>query len=348
MKLRFLLSSLILVICLQGYTQSWDFSSIDFSKADKIARANKGASLDNLQDLVYNLTSKFDNDAERFRAIYMWVCSNVKNDYSLYAKNKRKRKRYEDDSLKLEEWNEKFKKRIFKTLLKRKRTICTGYAYMVKSLSQLADIDCRVINGFGKTSTGKLDDYKYPNHSWNAVKLNDKWYLCDPTWSSGVQSIDNGRFVFSYNDGLFLAPPKLFAINHFPIEKQWFLFEGIKPSFTEFLEAPIVYNEAYKIISNHIKPQKLYNVVPLNYNINFEYTLRPNINPKKIRLMVDGGISTKTIKPDNISIDDKKLTLNYILKKYGQYDIHVKIDDTLLGTYVYKVIRFSEIEKVIN
>ena len=189
MTLRPLTSILCLFFVLQTQSQVWDYNTIDFSDADKRALANKGASLDDLQGLVYNLTKDLKTDAERFRSIYMWVCSNVKNDYGLYAKNKRKRKKYQDDSLKLEAWNDKFKKRIFKTLLRRKRTICTGYAYIVQTLSQLANIDCRIINGFGKTSTGDIEDYKYPNHSWNAVKLNDKWYLCDPTWASGVQDI---------------------------------------------------------------------------------------------------------------------------------------------------------------
>ena len=340
MNLRCLLSLISVVYVLQIQSQVWDFDTIDFSKADKRALANKGASLDNLQDLVYDLTHELNTDVERFRAIYMWVCTNVKNDYGLYAKNKRKRQRFQEDSLKLEAWNDKFKKRIFKTLLKRKRTICTGYAYMVKTLSQLIDIECEIINGFGKTSSGNPEDLRYPNHSWNAVKLNDKWYLCDPTWASGVQNTENGRFMFSYNDGLFLASPELFSINHFPLEEQWFLYDGIKPTFTEFLDAPIVYNEAYKLLANHSIPQKLYNSVPLNYTVNFEYQLRPNSNPNKITLLIDDGTKTKTFIPDSINIKNQRLTFKYTLKSYDQYDIHVKIDDQLTASYVFNVTKF--------
>lgn len=339
MNLRPLTSILCLFFVLQTQSQVWDFDTVDFSDADKRALANKGASLDDLQGLVYNLTKDLKTDTERFRSIYMWVCSNVKNDYGLYAKNKRKRKRYQEDSLKLEAWNDKFKKRIFKTLLRRKRTICTGYAYIVQTLSQLANIDCRIINGFGKTSTGDIEDYKYPNHSWNAVKLNDKWYLCDPTWASGAQDINNGRFVFNYNNGLFLASPELFAINHFPLEEHWFLFDNTKPTFKEFLEAPIVYNDAYQLLAKHIQPLKLYNIVPVDFNINFEYLLKPNSNPKKITLLIDDGINSKTVRPDTIAFDRQKLKLTYTLKKRGQYDIHLKIDGQLVATYVYKVIR---------
>lgn len=340
MSLRFLLSLISIVYVLQIQSQVWDFDTINFSEADKYAATNKGASLDNLQGLVYDLTHNLNTDVERFRAIYMWVCANVKNDYGLYAKNKRKRQRFQEDSLKLEAWNDKFKKRIFKTLLKRKRTICTGYAYMVKTLSQLVDIECKIINGFGKTSSGNPDDLRYPNHSWNAVKLNGKWYLCDPTWASGVQNTENGRFMFSYNDGLFLASPELFSINHFPLEEQWFLIDGITPSFVEFLESPIVYNEAYKLLANHVTPKKLYNSVPLNYTIDFEYQLRPDINPSKISLIIYDGSKTKTVIPDSINFKNQKLTFKYTLKSYDQFDIHVKINDQLTASYVFNVTKF--------
>ncbi|ARV10098.1 hypothetical protein BTO05_10800 [Winogradskyella sp. PC-19] len=340
MKYLYFFCGLFLVCVLKSQAQSWDFDHINFKKADSLAKVNKGASLDNLQELTYNLTNGLETDVERFRAIYLWVCTNVKNDYNLYAKNKRKRKRYQEDSLKLEAWNEKFKKRIFKTLLKRKRTICTGYAYMVKTLSNLANIDCNIINGFGKTSSGNPEDLRYPNHSWNAVKLNNKWYLCDPTWASGVQDLNNGRFKFEYNDGLFLATPKLFAINHFPLEQQWFLLDGPLPTFTSFFEAPIVYNEAYKILAEHKLPNKLYNEVPRNYTLNLEYTLKPNIEPKTVTLTFDDGINTKTIKADTLEFKNRKLSLSYVLKKYGFYDIHLSINEQLVASYVYKVKRF--------
>ncbi|GGI56651.1 transglutaminase domain-containing protein [Winogradskyella haliclonae] len=342
MKFRYFFSGILFVFVLIGQAQAWDFNHVSFKKADSLAMANRGASLDDLPELVYNLTNSLETDAERFRAIYLWVCTNVKNDYGLYAKNKRKRKRYQDDSLKLEAWNEKFKKRIFKTLLKRKRTICTGYAYMVKTLSQLVNIDCKIINGFAKTSSGNPEDLRYPNHSWNAVKLDGKWYLSDPTWASGVQNLDNGRFKFDYNNGLFLAPPRLFAINHFPLEAEWFLFNDAQPTFTDFLEAPIVYNEAYKLLTEHKTPQKLYNEVPRNYTMNLECLLKPNINPKKISLDIDDGVSNKTVVPDNYIIKNQILYVKHNLTKYGFYDIHLSIDDQLVASYVYKVKRFSE------
>ena len=109
--------------------------------ADSIALVYKSESLKNLPELAHHLTSNLNTDAERFRAIYMWVCTNVANDYRLYLKNKKKREKFEDDSLKLEAWNDNFKKKLFGKLRKRKKTICSGYAYLVSELSRLSNIE---------------------------------------------------------------------------------------------------------------------------------------------------------------------------------------------------------------
>lgn len=289
--------------------------------------------------LVYNLTIGLETDVERFRAIYLWVCNNVKNDYALYAKNKRKRKKYSEDSLKLEAWNTKFRKKIFNTLRKRKRTICTGYAYTIKIMSDLADINCEMVNGFGKTSSGNPKDLRYPNHSWNAVKLNNKWYLCDPTWSSGFQNPETGKFQFSYNNGLFLASPDLFAINHFPIEEGWFLNDN-RPTFQEFVDAPIVYNDAYNVLKNLYRPQNFYNEVTKNHSVKVSFNLAPSdkVENHNYVLQVDDGYTIKSITPE-VKISNGKLNLYHSLSKYGLYDIHLRIDDLLVATFVYKVIK---------
>ena len=63
-----------------------------------------------------NLTKNLHTEVEKVRAIYMWICHNVANDYRLYTLNDRKRKRFKKDSIRLTEWNSTFKKTLFKKL----------------------------------------------------------------------------------------------------------------------------------------------------------------------------------------------------------------------------------------
>lgn len=338
MLVRQFFIGLIISFALHSNAQVSDFESIDFTKADKIAKQNFGASVKNLPLLANNLTNGLKTDVERFRAIYLWVCQNIKNDYKLYAKNKRKRKRFEDDSLKLEKWNDRFKQKVFATLSKKQRTICTGYAYMVKVLSELADIDCKIIDGFGKTSTTTISELTTANHSWNAVKLNDKWYLCDPTWASGTQNLKNGRFEFNYNDGLFLVPPQLFAMSHFPADRNWLLLDNAY-TLDEFIEAPIIYGETYNFLIAHNTPQKFRNEVLKNHNLTIEATLKPSIKAENIVLLIDNGNSTKTLTPEVKTTSNHQFSISHILEKTGFFDIHLVINEQLIATYVYRVKR---------
>ncbi|MGB1043434.1 MAG: hypothetical protein ACPGU6_08575, partial [Tenacibaculum sp.] len=108
-----------------SFGQQSDFSHINFTKADNIAKLYKSKRLLELNKTTYNLTKNLSTDVEKLRAIYVWICNNIANDFSLYSLNERKRKKYVKDSLKLQDWNSKFKKKLFKKLLKKKKTICT-------------------------------------------------------------------------------------------------------------------------------------------------------------------------------------------------------------------------------
>ena len=113
-------------------SQVSDFKNIDFTKADNIAKLNQGEDLYNLPILSYKVTSNLSSEAEKFRAIYTWVCNNIKGDYKQHNKVTRNRKKFRSDSLNFLKWNKKYKKKAFKKLLKYKKTMCTGYAYLIK------------------------------------------------------------------------------------------------------------------------------------------------------------------------------------------------------------------------
>jgi len=327
----------LFIFAFQSNAQVSDFDTINFKKADSIALECKYDRLNNLPKLAYKLTYGLTTDVERFRAIYMWICGNIANDYSLYSKNMRKRQRFKDDSLKLYNWNKHFRKISFKKLIEDNKTICTGYAYLVKELSNLANIDCEIVHGFAKTSTINVEKLNTPNHSWNAVKLEGKWYLCDPTWASGIPNQTTNKFEFQYNDGFFLTNPKLFAINHFPVDKKWQLLDGNESSFESFLEAPIIYGKAYTNLSSHNEPKKMHNSILKNEKVAFKYQLLQPVKKELISLLIDDGNNSKKIHPELISIQNKSLIFEYKFVKTGFYDVHFLIGEDLVSTYTFKV-----------
>lgn len=332
-----MLSVVLTVVVFQCHAQVTDFDHINFHKADSIALACKNEGLANMPQLVSKLTSQLSTDVERFRAIYRWVCGNIANDYSQYSKNMRKRERFRNDTSKLRDWNDKFRKVSFQALLENQKTICTGYAYLVSELSSLANIECEIVNGFARTSMINVETLFTPNHSWNAVKLNGKWYLCDPTWASGVPNATTNRFEFNYNDGFFLANPQLFAINHYPIDEKWWLLDKDQPTFENFLEAPVFYGKTYSNLSLYSEPKKMHNTVQKNETVIFKCELLKPIHKDDISLLLDNGNGSKTIHPRGTSIKNKSLTIEYSFEHSGFYDVHLLIGTDLIASYTFRV-----------
>lgn len=219
--------SFLLIICftfvLPLHAQRSDFDDIDFWRAEYIANEHKGEDLYNLPGLVHGLTSQLKTDAERFRAIYYWVCHNIKGEYNLMNDNNRNHKKLQDDPKALDRWNRAFKKEVFAKLLKDKETLCTGYAYLIKEMANLAGLECEIVYGFDLTQRLKVNDQDTPDHTWNAIKLDGKWYLCDATWSSGLIDMSTLLFEFNYDNKFFLMEPSEFAKTHKPVDSRWLL-----------------------------------------------------------------------------------------------------------------------------
>ncbi|WP_299684748.1 transglutaminase domain-containing protein [uncultured Dokdonia sp.] len=221
MKTYFLFMFFTFIQFLQA--QQSDFKTIDFTKAEYLAERYKGEELTNLPILAHHLTYTLDTDVERFRAIYYWVCHNIKGEYGLMQKNNRKRQKLKDHPAILHAWNHQFKRQVFKKLINDKETLCTGYAYLIKELSRLAGLECKIVNGYGLDGSMKSKNLDIPNHSWNAIKLQGKWYLCDATWSSGFTDVTTELFEFDYDNSFFLMKPSIFIKTHQPVDETWTL-----------------------------------------------------------------------------------------------------------------------------
>src|SRR3989338_4275253 len=119
--------------------------------------------------LVETLTAGKTGDLEKFEAIFAWVASNVQYDYRSYYSGKGY---YSETDI--------------RKVLRRKEAICFQYAALMDHLCALADIHNVTVTGYAKDMLFDINDTIYfDNHAWNAVKLDDKWYVYDVTWSAG-------------------------------------------------------------------------------------------------------------------------------------------------------------------
>ena len=219
----------ILLLCfittLFAHAQQSDFNTINFKKADTIAQLYHGEALLNIPVLTLRLTAQLPTEAAKFRAIYYWVSHNIKGSYHLTSTNDYKRNKFKNDPVALEQWNAAYRKEVFKKLREDKETLCTGYAYLIKQMANFAGIECEIVRGYGSSNKIKINNTQLPNHSWNAVKLDGNWYLCDATWSAGSIDMRTYEFHFNYQDAFFLMEPVEFAKSHKPLDARWTLLD---------------------------------------------------------------------------------------------------------------------------
>ncbi len=327
---------IILFFCSKVTSQSFDVSGIGFRRADSVASLYPGYSLANLKDLSDKLTLPLSTDAEKFRSIYKWVCTNIDNDFEYFERNKTKREKLQDDPKALAEWDRKFAPMVFKRLLQHHSTVCTGYAYLIKELSYHAGIECVIVNGYGRNSEANIGGPGIPNHSWNAVKLNNKWYLCDPTWSSGIIDTQQALFIEQFNEFYFLAAPDRFALNHYPLDTNWLLLDK-KPTLSAFLHSPLIYNSALR---NGILPE-----MPATFRWTIkkgepvEIRFSAEAKPEKLALQIVRG-SQVVEKAEEVSQSaDGLFSISHFFPAKGLYSVHVRQSGEYLFTYEVEVLK---------
>ncbi len=315
-----------------------DFEYVSFHKADSIAASYLGANLNSIPKLAYLLTKDLDTEVEKTRSIFKWIASNITNDHPVYLENKRKRRQLIDNPVALEKWNQEVKRKTLQVLIKKKKTVCTGYAFLFQQLCKFAGIQTKVINGYSRTGGTEVEDLKSPDHSWNAVLINNKWYLCDPTWASGIYDPDTSSFIFEYKKGYFLTEPKLFVKNHYPIDPEWTLIKENNPSLEEFVEGPLLYTSAFKFGALYEAPNKMYNTVHKKEAISFEIQLLDSTKVKEVYVMLSGKRKDEVLDPLNLEIKEESIKFDHKFLFKGYYDMHLMLDGEVIMTYAFHVV----------
>ena len=97
---------------------------------------------------------------------------------------------------------------------------------MFKYLCNRLDIECIRISGYSKGAYFDSSEvFERTDHSWNAVKIGDKWELVDCTWGVGYvkenEFLENcGEFVKKFQPFYFFTPPQFFIYDHFSEDYQ--------------------------------------------------------------------------------------------------------------------------------
>ena len=145
-----------------------------------------------LQDF-YEVTEKYlsnvmptDSEAMRAMLLYYAVIDDLNYDYDLLSENYEKLSK-EEANLKSSPYY----------VLAEKSGICTNIAQAYMFLCTQADIACGTVLHMGGSGM----------HMWNIVKIDGKYYYCDPTWDAntslkyfGITAADRASWAGEYSE----------------------------------------------------------------------------------------------------------------------------------------------------
>jgi hypothetical protein len=161
---------------------------------------------ESLAKLAEYLSQPCKTDKDKARVIFRWIADRISYDAESFFSGKRGDN--SPDGVRVS-----------------RKCVCEGYANLFVDLSTRMGLKAVKVHGVAKgidyVSTAKA---ARPNHAWNAVYFEEKWWLLDPTWGAG--SLKGKDFIKKLREFYFLTPPDLLIISHFPQDPKWQLLDA--------------------------------------------------------------------------------------------------------------------------
>jgi len=279
-----------------GFTiQAQDYSILDA----KVKRYPKYTSA---QRLANKITSDFNNDGDKIRAVFTWLTHNIRYDLKEYFNPTSKRISFTysdeaDKQLKLQQ----IKDQVVDEMFSSRKSVCEGYAQSFKKVCDLLEIESVVIKGYARNSTGEIGTIPTTsNHAWNAVKIGLKWQLIDATWAAGYAINDQWKKHFT--EYYFHPKPSELLRTHYPDNVNWQLLKN-PISKKAYANQPIIgqgfFSKNLQLVSPNkgILQSKLtkFQIKDLAKNHVVSYLFKGQQYGKRANTIINNGVGSFTI-----------------------------------------------------
>ena len=172
LKIFFCCFALVSIVCVA--------MAKSYNRVDNYAKhAPEVSSESDLKRATYYLTSNFNSDEDKARAIYAWIVYNIDYDdykYKIFLENEQKGRTKSVPEV--------------DSILKTHAGICSDIAALYVKMAEYAKLDAKVVDGIASKGKGltrnNMGEYK---HSWVVVKINNKWKYVDPTWALDSEGV---------------------------------------------------------------------------------------------------------------------------------------------------------------
>ena len=209
--------------------------AIDNGEYRKTIESWKPKSLDELAETLKSL-SRGKSAIDCHWGIFYWIACNIDYDtVSYFSKN------FADQTA----------KGVFRT----RKGVCAGYANLYKYLSDQLEMPCEVVIGYAKgySFDNRQEAPSETDHAWNAVEIDNHWYLLDSTWGAGYLN-EEKAFERKLKTYYFLARPNEMIYHHLPEKEKWQLLET-PINMQQYMRMPKVYPIYFELKLELVSPR---------------------------------------------------------------------------------------------
>jgi len=172
-----------------------------------------------IKPLVRWLIQNTNDDFQKVKILHDWIADNIAYDVDSYR-----------DGVQIDS--------AWESTLRRRKSVCQGYAELMAQMCQLVGIRCEVVPGHARGCDFVLGNSENPHdvdHSWNAVQVKGRWYLLDVTWDAG--NVERRSFNKQYSTEYLFLEARAFLHTHFPSDPRWQLLDRACTA-EEFIQLP--------------------------------------------------------------------------------------------------------------
>jgi hypothetical protein len=178
-----------------GFGQTKVTYTLVDSKMDKIPH-NLSTTTTGIAEYI-NVNFKSEND--KVRAAFYWTASNI---------------RYDIENIESIDYKEISQDKIKNAVLT-KKGVCIHYAEVFNDIAKRVGVKSYLVYGYTKQN-GKVDIL---SHAWCAAKIDNTWWLFDPTWGAGY--VDKKKFFKKINNLHYKVAPSQYIATHMPFDYLW-------------------------------------------------------------------------------------------------------------------------------
>jgi hypothetical protein len=145
------------------------------------------------------INANFKSENDKVRAAFYWTASNI---------------RYDIENIESIDYKEISQDKIKNAVLT-KKGVCIHYAEVFNDIAKRVGVKSYLVYGYTKQN-GKIDIL---SHAWCAAKIDNTWWLFDPTWGAGY--VDKKKFFKKINNLHYKVAPSQYIATHMPFDYLW-------------------------------------------------------------------------------------------------------------------------------